>query len=72
MSDFFPWDSYSDQPHILEWSLKKELRKGHVFDYIKLMVTNLIFFPYLFLKFRFLCAFDEIEPTDFKLNLKNK
>ncbi len=47
----FPWDSHSDQPYILKRTLKKALRKGHRVDYIKLIVTNLIFFPYLFLKF---------------------
>jgi hypothetical protein len=47
----FPWDDHSDQPHVLKQKLKKELRKGHFFDYFKLIATNLIFFPYLFLKF---------------------
>ncbi|HIP13434.1 MAG TPA: hypothetical protein EYG73_12045 [Arcobacter sp.] len=51
MQNKFPWDSYSDQPHILKRTLKKELRKGHGFDYFKLIVTNLFYFPYLFLKF---------------------
>jgi hypothetical protein len=52
MKNNFPWDSYSDQPHILKRTLKKELRKGHGLDYFKLIVTNLFYFPYLFLKFR--------------------
>ncbi len=47
----FPWDSYSDQPYILKKETKKALRNGHTFDYLKLMGTNLIYFPYLFLKF---------------------
>jgi len=51
MFNQFPWDAYSDQPHILQRTLKKELRKGHGVDYFKLIVTNFIFFPYLFLKF---------------------
>ena len=51
MKNNFPWDSYSDQPHILKRALKKELRKGHGLDYLKLIATNLIFFPYLFLNF---------------------
>jgi len=51
MPNNFPWDTYSDQPHILKRSLKKELRKGHGVDYLKLIGTNLIYFPYLFLKF---------------------
>jgi len=51
MNSNFPWDSYSDQPHILKRTLKQELRRGHGLDYTKLIATNLIFFPYLFLKF---------------------
>jgi hypothetical protein len=51
MKNNFPWDSYSDQPHILKRSLKKELREGHGVDYFKLIATNLLYFPYLFLKF---------------------
>ncbi len=51
MPNQFPWDYYSDQPHILKRALKKELRKGHGVDYAKLIATNLIYFPYLFLKF---------------------
>jgi len=51
MKNNFPWDAYSDQPHILKRALKKELRKGHGLDYFKLMATNLFYFPYLFLKF---------------------
>ncbi len=47
----FPWDAYSDQPHILKRSLKKVLRKGHALEYFKLMATNSIYFPYLFFKF---------------------
>ncbi len=53
MPNQFPWDNYSDQPHILKRALKKELRKGHAVDYAKLIATNLIYFPYLFLKFYF-------------------
>ena len=46
-----PWDYYSDQPHILKRADKRALRKGHGLDYLKLIGTNLIYFPYLFLKF---------------------
>jgi hypothetical protein len=53
MNSNFPWDSYSDQPHILKRALKKELRQGHGLDYGKLIATNLLFFPYLFIKFYF-------------------
>ncbi len=51
MANLFPWDSHSDQPYILKRETKKALRKGHGLDYVKLIATNLIFFPYLFLKF---------------------
>ncbi len=73
MKNNFPWDAYSDQPHILKRALKKELRKGHGLDYFKLIVTNLFYFPYLFLKFVGSISsnnkskpnktFDKIEPT---------
>jgi len=76
MKNNFPWDSYSDQPHVLKRDLKKELRKGHGLDYFKLIITNLIYFPYLFLKFLLNPVgsissntnsnkmFDKIEPTN--------
>jgi hypothetical protein len=51
MPKTFPWDSYSDQPYILKKETKKALRKGHSLDFLKLMTTNLIYFPYLFIKF---------------------
>ena len=51
MDNQFPWDSHSDQPYILKKEDKKALRKGHGLDYFKLIITNLICFPYFFLKF---------------------
>lgn len=51
MTNNFPWDSYSDQPHILKRESKKELRKGHSLEFLKLLATNLLYFPYLFFKF---------------------
>ncbi len=53
----FIWDKYSDQPCVLKKEVKRELRKGHGKDYLKLFCTNLIFFPYLFLKFLILKYF---------------
>ncbi len=53
MANLFPWDSYSDQPYILKRETKKALRKGHTLDYLKLITTNLIFYPLLFLRFLF-------------------
>ena len=75
----FPWDSHSDQPYILKREIKKALRKGHGINYLKLITTNFIYFPYLFLKFLLKPvgsilsnknyntnkAFDKIEPTRF-------
>jgi len=49
----FPWDSYSDQPHILKRKDKKLLRKGSGFSFVKLLVTNIVLFPYLFTRFYF-------------------
>ena len=51
MNKDFPWDYYSDQPHILKREDKKALRKGHGLDYFKLIITNIFYFPYLFFKF---------------------
>lgn len=53
MSKLFLWDHHSDQPHILKREVKKVLRRGHKIDYIKLFMTNLLYFPYLLLKFMF-------------------
>ena len=48
--DNFPWDNYSDQPKILPRSLKKELRKGHLKEYLKLFAINLPLYPYFAIK----------------------
>ena len=40
------WDKYSDQPYpIKEKTYKKRMRKKHIFDYIPLILTNIIIFP---------------------------
>jgi len=49
----FPWDSYSDQPHILKKKDKKLLRKNSWFSFVKLLTTNIILFPFLFTKYYF-------------------
>ena len=46
----YEWD-LSDQPKILKKEDKKLLRKGHLKDYLKLIGSNLIYFPYLFIKY---------------------
>ena len=47
----FPWDYYSDQPHVLKRADKNALRRGYRPDYLRLLVTNIFYFPYLFIKF---------------------
>ena len=49
----FPWDKYSDQPYILKKSDKKLLRKGSAFSFLRLLASNIILFPYLFVKYYF-------------------
>ena len=51
MNNKFPWDTHSDQPHILKREDKKALREGHKLNFLKLIGINFIYFPYLFLKF---------------------
>jgi hypothetical protein len=42
----FIWDRYSDQPYpIKDKAYKKKMRQKHLFDYIPLLLTNLIIFP---------------------------
>ena len=53
MPKSFHWDHCSDQPHVLNGEEKKVLRKGHGWAYMKLFMTTLFYFPYLFLKFVF-------------------
>ena len=46
MKDPFIWDRYSDQPYpIKDKVYKKRMRKRHLWDYIPLLLTNIIFFP---------------------------
>jgi hypothetical protein len=46
MQEPFIWDKYSDQPYPLkDKSYKKKMRKKHVWDYIPLLLSNVIFFP---------------------------
>jgi len=42
----FIWDKYSDQPYpIKDKAYKKQMRKKHMWDYIPLVLSNIIFFP---------------------------
>lgn len=46
MQEPFIWDKYSDQPYpIADKVYKKKMRKKHLFDYIPLLLTNILFFP---------------------------
>ncbi len=53
MHKIFQWDSYSDQPKILQKNEKRSLRKGYGYDHVKLLGTTLLLYSYLFLKFFF-------------------
>ena len=46
MQNPFIWDKYSDQPYpIKDKAYKKNMRKKHLWDYVSLLLTNLILFP---------------------------
>ncbi len=46
MKSPFLWDKYSDQPYpIKDKAYKKMMRKRHLWDYIPLLLTNIILFP---------------------------
>jgi hypothetical protein len=47
----YPWDP-SDQPTILKRSDKKMLRKGQGFNFFVLFLTNIIWFPVLFILYQ--------------------
>ena len=43
----FIWDNYSDQPHVIkDKTYKKQMKKKHMFDYIKLGITSAFVFPF--------------------------
>ena len=42
----FKWDSYSDQPHVIkDKSFKKDMRKRHWVDYMKMALINAFIYP---------------------------
>lgn len=46
MKEPFIWDQYSDQPYpIKDKVYKNDMRKKHIWDYIPLFFTNILFFP---------------------------
>ena len=61
----FIWDKYSDQPYPLkDKAYKKKMRKKHLWDYIPLLLSNLIFFPLSILLMPFYKG-KEIDKQDF-------
>ncbi len=56
----------SDQPDILKKADKKLLRKGRGFDFVKLLLTNFFWFPYLFLKFLLVKGETKASIPDYK------
>ncbi|MFY9082452.1 hypothetical protein OU980_10395, partial [Aliarcobacter butzleri] len=52
--NFFVWDNYSDQPHVIkDKAYKKAMRKRHLKDFIKLFISSFFILPIamLFMKF---------------------
>ncbi|MFK5977002.1 MAG: hypothetical protein QM493_10880 [Sulfurovum sp.] len=46
MKTVYIWDKYSDQPYpIKDKNYKKAMRKKYIFDFIPLILTNIILFP---------------------------
>ena len=45
----YDWD-LSDQPKVLKKEDKKLLRKGNILNLLKMLILNLFYYPYLFLK----------------------
>jgi len=53
----FIWDRYSDQPYPIKDKIyKKKMRKKHLFDYIPLLLTNLVIFPLSIMLMKFFKA----------------
>ncbi|MCK9338089.1 MAG: hypothetical protein M0P43_09685 [Arcobacteraceae bacterium] len=46
MKSPFIWDSYSDQPHVIrDKAYKKQMKKKHSLDYLKLVISTAFVFP---------------------------
>ena len=58
----FIWDKYSDQPHVIrDKAYKKSMRKKHLFDYIKLFFTSIIFLPISIVLMKFFRGNEKLE-----------
>ena len=61
----FIWDKYSDQPYPLkDKTYKKKMRKKHLWDYVPLLLSNLVFFPLSILLMSFYKG-KEIDKSNF-------
>lgn len=56
------WDYYSDQPYVLSKAQKQQYRQGNLFANLKLLAINMLYLPFLFVKFLL------IKPTPNKIN----
>ena len=62
----FVWDFYSDQPHVIkDRAYKKQMRKKHLIDYIKLFFTALFILPIATLFMKFFKGKQEVSNEDF-------
>ena len=62
----FVWDLYSDQPHVIkDRAYKKQMRKKHLIDYIKLFFTALFILPIAILFMKLFKGKQEISNEDF-------
>ncbi len=60
----FIWDNYSDQPYILKDKVyKKMMRKKHIWDFVPLVLTNIVMFPFSIAAMKFFNK-NKIETTD--------
>lgn len=57
------WDYFSDQPKVMNKANKRQLRKNNLYPNIKLLITNIFYFPYLLIKF--------IYSKQHKINIDN-
>ena len=65
MIDKFPWDHYSDQPHIIkDKAFKKSIYKKAIFDQILTLLTTLLLSPFIFLSY-FLHGKKQIDTKHF-------
>ncbi len=60
----FKWDAFSDQPAVLPKEVKKELRRGHSLQYLKLFALNIPLYPFFMLKSLLLPKEGTIEKKD--------